>query len=306
MDGKLAALSPTAEYVDDSYHSPSLEEIAEFYDEASMDYRHWSRGLNMHIGYFRWGMNPLNRERMLEQINLEIASRLRLDLDAEALLVDLGCGFGSVTRTVAGFYRNSVIKGVTVSPLQVKIGTELNSSEGFGRRIEIIESNFVSVPINDACADGAWAIESACYASGAAKEDLIREMARILRSGGRFVVADSFVIRPERSFNWILRRCYRAACRGWAVAEMPALEHFLSALDRNGFTDIVAEDVSWQAALSVAHAPFAVISFISKRLLTREPLTRHTVNNLRSSLLAPVIGISRTKFRYCMISGIKS
>jgi len=92
--------------------SPS-DRIIRFYEEASMDYAHWSRGLNMHLGFFRWGMNPFDREAMLEQLNIEVAKRLELDRDTHSFLVDLGCGMGGVARSIAREYPRATIKGVT-------------------------------------------------------------------------------------------------------------------------------------------------------------------------------------------------
>ena len=33
-----------------------------YYEEAGPDYAAWSPHFNMHFGFFRWGMNPFNRE----------------------------------------------------------------------------------------------------------------------------------------------------------------------------------------------------------------------------------------------------
>jgi MPBQ/MSBQ methyltransferase len=242
---------------------------------------------------------------MLEQINFEVASRFQFNPADRVLLIDLGCGAGAVARTVAKYYKNSVVKGITITPSQVKIASELNVAEGLDRRIEILLADYTDMPFQKDEADGVFAVESACYASGPAKKDFIREMARVLRPGGRFVVADCFVIRPEKEFGPLLKRAYRAACRDWAVPEMITLEPFAAALKKHGFADIRVEDISWRAAPSVAHAPWAVCTFILKRLLAGQPLKKHTLNNLKASLLAPVIGISRSKFRYCLISGIK-
>src|SRR5262245_21014585 len=143
MDGNLAAFTHSTECViDDSAQPGSIENIMEFYEAAGMDYAHWSRALNMHIGFYRWGMNPFDREQMLEQINLEVASRLALIRDDEAFLIDLGCGAGSVSRTIAKYYKNSTIKGVTITPSQVNIASELNAIEGLERQIEILRADY--------------------------------------------------------------------------------------------------------------------------------------------------------------------
>ena len=47
-----------------------------YYEEAGPDYAAWSPFFNMHFGFFRWGMNPLRREAMLEQMNHEVQTRL--------------------------------------------------------------------------------------------------------------------------------------------------------------------------------------------------------------------------------------
>ena len=54
------------------------ERIIEFYDEAGMDYEHWSSGLNMHLGFYRKGLRLYDREAMLEQMNFEVSSRLHI------------------------------------------------------------------------------------------------------------------------------------------------------------------------------------------------------------------------------------
>jgi len=284
----------------------SIDQVIEFYEEAGMDYEHWSKGFNMHLGFYRWGLNPFVRESLLEQLNLEIAERLRLDPKDRAFLIDLGCGSGAIARSVAGSYPNSAIKGITIVPLQVETANKLNSLKNLDSKIEILRGDYTSTPFADGVADGVWAVESACYAHGATKENLGREMARILKTGGRFVVADCFVKDPEKKLNYVIGKCYAAVCRYWALPEMPELEGFVATLRKHGFQDIVVEDISWRVAPSLAHAPFAVMGFILKKLLAGEQLKRHSINNLKASLLALVLGSNRTKFSYCLISGSRS
>ena len=280
-----------------------VDRIVEFYDEAGMDYRHWSRDLNMHLGFYRTGVPVYDRERMLEQMNLEVASRLRIGPDKPVSLIDLGCGAGSIARTIAKKYPNAAIKGVTIVPSQVKVASELNSKENLQDRVEVLEASYAQLPVNERSIDGVWAVESACYARGADKADLVREMARVLKSGGRFVIADCFLKKPEKKLNWFVNKCYLTACESWALREMPVLERFVESLKKHGFSDIIAEDISWQVAPSLAHAPFAVSSFVLKKIARGEELNRHSLNNLKASLLAPILGLNRSKFSYCLISG---
>ncbi len=278
-------------------------QVIEFYEEAGMDYGHWSKGFNMHLGFYRRGANPFAREKMLEQMNLEIAERLQIDSDEKAFLVDLGCGTGAIARSVAKNYSNAIIKGVTLVPSQVEFAAKLNARENLQAQIEIFKGDYTNLPFADATADGVWAVESACYASGADKANLVSEMARVLKTGGRFAVADCFIKQPEKEFNFLIKRCYPTVCKSWALPEMPVLDYFVAALKREGFQDIKVEDISWRVAPSLAHAPFAVCGFIFKKLLAGKQLKRHSINNLKASLLALLLGLNRSKFSYCLISG---
>ena len=303
MDSNLIALAHADEpELDNSAQLSQNARIIEFYEEAGMDYEHWSKGFNMHIGFYRRGLNPFDREKMLEQLNLEVAARLNLDSKDSAFLVDLGCGVGAISRSVAKNYPRAIIKGVTLSPSQVETAMQLNVRENLQKRIEIFRGDYTALPFSGGAADGVWAVESACYAEGAAKANLVCEMARVLKSGGRFVIADCFVKQP---FKRLMQKCYAEMCKNWAVSEMPALDCFVAALRKHNFRDIVVEDISWRAAPSVAHAPFAVLTFIFKKIFAGEPLKQQSINNLKASLLAPVVSLNRSKFGYYLISGTR-
>ena len=55
----------------------------------------------MHFVYYRTGANPLRRDSMLEQMNVEVLARLRLADNPELMLIDLGCGLGATLRSIA-------------------------------------------------------------------------------------------------------------------------------------------------------------------------------------------------------------
>lgn len=243
----------------------ATEQIIEFYEKAGMDYTHWSSGFNMHLGFYRSHLNPLNREKMLEQMNIEIAKRLKIDLQDNPFLIDLGCGTGAVSRTIAKNYSNAIIKGVTIVPSHVELASKLNKQENLNEQIEIIEGDYTNLPFANGLTDGVWAVESACHAEGRDKKNLIREMARVLKSGGRFAIADCFIKQPEKEFNILIKRSYESVCDYWAVPEMPVLESFVESLQNEGFQEILVEDISWRVAPSLAHAPLPFLVLFSKK-----------------------------------------
>jgi cyclopropane fatty-acyl-phospholipid synthase-like methyltransferase len=242
---------------------------------------------------------------MLEQMNAEVATRLWIDRRSAVVVLDLGCGMGSIARSVAAYHSNAAVRAFTLVPSQVEIANTWNADAGLRDRIEVRLGDYTALPLDDRCAEAAWAVESACYAGGSGKEDLIRETARVLKLGGRFVVADCFLKKREDQLGPLIRRCYRSVCASWVLDEMPHVDEFVAALERNGFHDIVVEDISWSAAPSLAHAPFAVMTFVAKKLLARTAYSHHSINNLKASLLSLLLGLSRSNFSYYLVSGTR-
>src|ERR1700721_58610 len=103
-----------------------------YYEEAGPDYAAWSACFNMHFGFFRWGMNPFQREAMLEQMNLEVLDRLHLNPEPSACsparILDMGCGLGATLRSFARRLRGADLNGITLVPWQLEQGRQLNTS----------------------------------------------------------------------------------------------------------------------------------------------------------------------------------
>src|SRR5215475_1438677 len=98
------------------HHPPQIVSrigLEQYYSEAGPDYAAWSREFNMHFGYYRAGANPLHREGMLEQMNAEVLSRLRVDGMAQPKLLDLGCGLGATLRSFARRLPGAKLTGIT-------------------------------------------------------------------------------------------------------------------------------------------------------------------------------------------------
>ena len=108
-----------------------------YYEEAGPDYATWSPNFNMHFGFFRWGMNPLRREAMLEQMNEEVMHRLHLTPDSCARVFDLGCGLGATLRSLARRLPQAELSGITLVPWQLENGRRLNESTHDAARITL-------------------------------------------------------------------------------------------------------------------------------------------------------------------------
>ena len=279
--------------------------LLRYYTEATADYRAWSRELHMHFGYYRGGANPFAREAMLREMTWQVLARLGLDLDRPQRLIDLGCGLAGSARIAARRHPRLDLLGLTLVPWQVAEARRLVAAAGVDDRVRVEEADFTASGLVAGTFDGAWAIESACHDAGEAKEGFAREAARLLRPGARLVVADGFLIGPggAETMSAPLRALYRRICRHWALETFARLDPFVAALRRHGFEEVTVEDVSWRIVPSVAHIPWVTAKFLAGELV-RERLRMSAVRwgHVLACILAPLLGMARHRFRYCLVT----
>ncbi len=282
------------------------KKIIEYYEEAGLDYKYWSPSFNMHFGFFKWGMNPFNLESMLNKMNEEVMNRLHLERYVEPLVLDLGCGVGATSRYIAERNPEVALYGITITPWQVIFGNRLNHKAFLAHQIDISLGDYTNLNIADDYAEGAYAIESACYAKGTTKKDFIHEMYRVLKPGAKFVITDGFRMHSKPLPGW-LDGIYRKNMECWALEELADIHLFVETLKAAGFKNIVVEDVSWKVAPSFAHIPKTVIRFFWNRWFGNEktPLTTERKNNAFAPLYGMLMGLARKHFGYYIISGEK-
>ncbi|MBC8869677.1 MAG: methyltransferase domain-containing protein [Planctomycetes bacterium] len=283
----------------------AARDVVRYYCETGQDYEAWSRKFNMHFGYFRLGMNPFVLERMLDEMTRQVIVRLGLDYDEENRLLDMGCGLGASARLAAREFSGLRIDGITLVPWQVEQARRLAAEDGLHGSITFHQDDYTDASFADDTYDGIYALESACHAAGYDKEGFVREAARMLKPGRRLVVADGFLKGTQR-MNPLLRWCIGRVSKNWALETFAELDHFTDCLERNGFEDVQVEDISWQIAPSVMHIPWVTARFLVHELFkTRLRMNRVRWGHILACVLAPLVGMARTRFAYCLVTARK-
>jgi MPBQ/MSBQ methyltransferase len=279
--------------------------LEQYYSEAGPDYAAWSREFNMHFGHYRAGMNPLRRETMLEQMNAEVLARLKLEGIAEPRLLDLGCGLGATLRSFLRRLPQAWLLGITRVPWQVEKARALNHAAGCGEHVRVVEADYEQTPLPGASYHGVCALESSCHAHGADKGALLAEAHRLLRPGGRFIVADGFLAR-DRFANALQHRIYRKLCECWVIEQLAQLDLFTGRLEELGFTDITVEHLQMRVAPSVAHIPWVTLKFLlTDVVFGKSKMTRARWNNVLAPVLLPLVSAPLGPMIYCMITATK-
>lgn len=278
--------------------------LEQYYEEAGPDYAAWSAEFNMHFGYFRAGANPLDREGMLEQMNAEVLARLNVaDVDAPRLL-DLGCGLGATMRSIARRRTDAQLLGITRVPWQVEKATELNVAAGC-KNVRVVQGDYQDTVLPRAQYHGVYALESSCHAKGADKGALIAEAFRLLRPGGRFVVADGFLASSHFA-TAVQQRIYKRLCECWVIEELGQVDKFVDAMRAAGFVDVTVEPLQMRVGPSVMHVPWVTVKFLLRELVNgKQRMTQARWNNVLAPILLPLVSAPFGPMNYFMISATK-
>jgi ubiquinone/menaquinone biosynthesis C-methylase UbiE len=279
--------------------SSNKEQVIDFYNEATEDYRFWSEDLNMHFGYFDlFKTNPFKRDTMLNRMNKEVFKRLNV-FNQKKHIIDLGCGMGASIRHGISNYPKLAVTGLTISPFQVEKGNELLTSD----RGTILNRDYRNTFLKENSFDGAMAIESLCH-SGCSK-DALQETYRILKPGSTFVIADAFTKRNVEEMNPLAKYTYKGLCESWSLQSLGNINRVKSDLKELGFKDIKVQNIWYRVAPSVLHVPFAISGFILKKLFKKESLKPESIKNLKGSFFALLSSLSMTNFGYYIITAKK-
>lgn len=102
-------------------------------------------------------------------------------------VLDVGCGIGGTSRYLAKkFGTNASVTGITLSPVQAQRANNLATSQNISNaKFEVMDALDMKFPDNSF--DLVWGCESGEHMPD--KKQYIEEMARVLKPGGKIVVA---------------------------------------------------------------------------------------------------------------------
>lgn len=284
---------------------PEEKSLIKYYEEAGMDYFHWSKNYNMHFGYYKLGMNPFKLEPLLEAMNDKVMKALNID-STDYHLLDMGCGVGAAMRHFIKQHSNLIATGITLVPWQIEKAKKLNAAEDLDFRINLMKGDYTSTNLPEEHVNGVMAMESACYAKGEDKAAFLKESYRVLKKGGRFVMVDGFKKR-SKSNSPVLKWAYQKLLDSWVLDDLGEINQIKKTMKALGFKNIKIEEISWPVAVSVAHVPFKTLGFLLKQLFKDglKSMNRSRWNNLIAPMLTMIVGLHRRDFGYYIVSADK-
>ncbi len=213
-------------------------EVRDYYTNTWLDYfLVWTNGDNLALHFGYQDGSPLSHSASLFNANKALADAIAL-IPGERVL-DAGCGLGGSSFWLAE-RRGAVTTGIALGIDQVFSAKREAKRRGLSKLTSFAVADFQHLPFANAAFDVVWTQESLCHAPD--KAAFFEEAYRVLRRGGRIVIADFFL--RSRTMSSASHAVLQGWLEGWKIPHLWTPAEHSNAAKSSGFSNVLVRDVT--------------------------------------------------------------
>lgn len=169
-------------------------------------------------------------------------------------VLDVGCGIGGTSRTIARMRPNWTVTGISISPAQIERASKLAMEQNI-MNVDFRCCDAMKMPFPDNAFDVVWSCESAEHMPD--KQAFISECLRVLKPGGRFVLA-TWCQRDDREvpFTIIEREKLEFLYKEWCHPKFDSLEAYTDMTQIAGLKEVRTTDWTEETLPAWRHSIF--------------------------------------------------
>ncbi len=233
--------APGAELAAAARGTAHADRLREYYEDSWFDYRFlWldPRTRAMHFGYH----DERRRSHADALLVLNSVMATHVGLRPGERVLDAGCGVGGTSFWLAETAAVDVV-GINLVADHIDRARRYTIERGLADGPNFEVADYCATGFDDKSFDVVWATESACHAPD--KRAFAAEAARVLRPGGRLVMAE-YVLHADGPADPAIRD-WEA---GWEMT-LATADHWSEVLAEAGLVDVRVEDITTQVLPSL-------------------------------------------------------
>jgi tocopherol O-methyltransferase len=217
------------------------EDVIRYYERFWTKAEFWweaDKTLAIHFGYYDKGIHS-HTDAVLHMNDITW-QHLKFNAETPYQILDAGCGVGGTSIYLAQKYPRVSFTGINIVPAHVTMAERFAHKRKVAANTRFLLQNYCQTTFPDNFFDGIIALESVNYAHK--DEDLITELYRVLKSGGRIAILDGF--RTGKPIPPFLKNIYKFWLDGRALIDLESINDFTAYMRKQGFRDVTVRDIS--------------------------------------------------------------
>ncbi len=223
------------------------QSITKYYENNRFTFRYlWNSRQTQAIHFGYYDEKATKHEAALANMNRKLAELA--GIAATDRVLDAGCGIGGSAIWLATEL-GCAVDGIVLVKSQAEEARQNIQKAGLDHKIAIYEGDYNHTPFVDGQFDVIWALESHCHTDQ--KAAFYKEAARLLKKGGRLVMADLF-LSPPLSIND--ENKLKSGLTHWAIPNIDDINTHRTYAIQAGLADLDIQNINPHVERSLRNA----------------------------------------------------